>query len=300
MNPKYSASRFSAHNSCLQKYKLTYIDELVVENREFSVQKKGLIFHSIAEHTEIGESYESVFKRAEKEIADSGMTKEELEKYPLIKAIPGFYFWWQKYIEENVKNGFGLYKEQWEKGELAGMPLTGALDVCLINEQTTQFRIYDYKTGATAKLSDDYKNQLILYVYMLSKKFGVPENEIPERFKCYLFYPLAGIKDLDVTNAAKVEKLALKNTLEYRFTLEDYYDTIKRFSDVIADDASRDWSAVDQVKDANMDFSCSFCSFCGHPRYCKLTYDAGLTFPRSAKVMTKEESKIYRASQKTK
>ena len=299
MNPKYSASRFTTYSNCLQKYKLTYIDELVVENREFAVQKKGLVFHSIAENTSIGESYESLFKRAEQTIKDANFTDEELEKYPIIKAIPGFYFWWQKYVESSVKEGFMLYKEQWENGELCGEPLCGALDVCLINEQTKQFKIFDYKSGSQEKLSDGYKDQLLLYVYMLSKKYNIPDDKIVDSFKCYLFYPLAGIKDIDVTNAVKVEKRALKSTLEYRFTLEEYHDTIKRFSDIIEDTKKRDWEKLDQVENAKLDFSCGFCGFCGHPRYCKLSYDSGLTFPRSAKVMTKEESKIYRASQKT-
>lgn len=290
MNPKYSASRFSTYNSCLQKYKLSYVDELVVLNREFSVQKKGLVFHSIAENTEIGESFESVYKRAEKAIAESGMSEEELEKYPLIKAIPGFYYWWQTYVESNVKDGFTLYKEQWENSELLNEPLCGALDVCLINEQTKQFRIMDYKTGSKAHL-DGYENQLLLYVYMLAKRYEIPEEEIKDRFKCYLFYPLAGIKTIDVTDKSKVEKQALKNTLEYMFTLDEYKEAIKKFEEIITDTNTRDWNSLDPIKDASMSFGCSYCGFCGHPRYCKLTYENNLTFPRSAKVVTKEESK---------
>lgn len=136
MNPKYSASRFSTYSSCLQKYKLTYIDELVVANREFSVQKKGLVFHSIAEHTEIDDTYEDVYKKAEATIKEFGMTDEELEKYPILNAIPSFYFWWQKYVVDKVKNeGYTLNKECWENGMLNKAPLTGALDVCLIRHE---------------------------------------------------------------------------------------------------------------------------------------------------------------------
>lgn len=156
--------------------------------------------------------------------------------------------------------------------------------------------ICDYKTGSTAKISDDYKNQLLLYVYMLSQKYGYPI----ENFKCYLFYPLAGIKTIDVTNEAAVEKLALKNTLEVKFTQEEYDEAISKFSSIIDETNKKDWDSLDQLANANMSFGCSFCSFCGHPRYCKLTYDSGLTFPRSAKVMTKEESKLLHAKEKTK
>lgn len=295
MNQKYSASRFGTFSSCLNKYKLTYIDELTVEGREYSVQKKGLVFHKIAEETQIGESFDEVYKRAEKTINEANFSEDELEKYPVIKAIPGFYFWWQKYVEENVKNGYELFKEQWENGTLNGAPLVGALDVCLINKDTKQVKIFDYKSGSTGKISEQYKDQLLLYVYMLSQKYGY----LIENFKCYLFYPLAGIKTIDVTDKASVEKLALKNTLEVKFTHEEFDDAITKFSSIIDETNKRDWSALDQLEDANMSFGCSFCSFCGHPRYCKLTYDSGLTFPRSAKVMTKEESKLLHSKEKT-
>jgi hypothetical protein len=298
-NKNYSASRFGTFKDCLQKYKLTYIDELVVENREFSVQKKGLVFHKIAEETQVGESYDSIYKRAENEIASSGMTNEELEKYPLLKAIPGFYFWWQTYVENAVNNeGYSLFKEQWENSELNGEPLVGALDVCLINEKEKKFKILDYKSGSSAKLSDGYKNQLLLYVYMLAKKYNIPTNELTDRFKCYLFYPLAGIKTVDVNNKEAIQKLALKNTLEYKFTVDDYNDLVTEFSKIINETKTKDWSALDPLEAANLSFSCSFCGFCGHPKYCKLSYDSGLTFPHSAKVMTKEESKLLHASTK--
>lgn len=300
MNLKYSASRFSTYSSCLQKYKLTYIDELVVANREFSVQKKGLVFHSIAEHTEIDDTYEDVYKKAEATIKEFGMTDEELEKYPILNAIPSFYFWWQKYVVDKVKNeGYVLNKECWENGTLNKAPLTGALDVCLINEQEKKFVILDYKSGSSAKLSEGYCNQLLLYVYMLAQKYQIPENELTDRFRCYLFYPLAGIKNIDISDSAKVEKLALKNTLEYKFTLDDYHKLISDFSSIIDKTNETNWEDLDQVQSSNLSFSCSFCSFCGHPKYCKLSYDSGLFFPRSAKVMTKEEYKIWKESQKT-
>lgn len=297
MNPKYSASRFSAYKSCKLKYKLSYIDELVVENREFSVQKKGLVFHEIAENMQIGDTYETLKERAEKMIAESGMSEEELTKYPLMKALPGFYFWWQTYIEENVKNGFQILKEHWESGQLADAPLTGALDVLLINEETKQFRILDYKTGSIAKLDDGYKAQLLLYVYMLAEKYSIPHDEIKDRFKCYLYYPLAGLKSLDADDEAKVQKQTLKNTLEYMFTLDEYDDAIKEFESIIRDTETRDWNELDPATEAEMSFSCSFCGFCGHPRYCPLTNSNGMTFPHSAKVMTKEEQKALKSAQ---
>lgn len=338
MNPNYSASRFGTFNTCLQKYKLSYIDDLVVTGREFSVQKKGLVFHHIAEGTSIDETWDALIERAKKEISESGMTEEELEKYPVEKAISVFYAWWQAYIKEAWNKGYTrLFKEQWEKGTLDGEPLVGALDVLLINTrfenlptelrdrlinegkatedgkclklQSTAteedieecrasgatdkslFIIADYKSGSSPKLSEDYKNQLLLYVYMLSQKHRIPLDEITSRFKCYLFYPLAGIKNIDVADTTAVDKLMRKNTLRFDFTLDTYNEAIEHFTSIIRQTKERDWSKLDAENEANITFSCSFCSFCGHPRYCPLSYNSGLTFPRSAKVLTKEELK---------
>lgn len=289
-NPNYSASRFSTYNQCLLKYKYSYIDDLVVIGREFAVQKKGTIFHEIAEATQIGESYESVEKRALEKI-NAEMTPEELEKYPLQKVIPVFYEWWQRYVEAYVKDGYKLYKEQWEKGTLDGAPLVGALDVCLVNEDKKLFRIYDYKSSSSGKLSMGYKNQLLLYVYMLSQKYDVPQDEIRQRFKCYLFYPLAGVAKL--TDENRTEYM-LKNMLEYIFSDDEYEATISSFKKIIEDTKSKDWAGLDQMKDGTMSYSCSYCQFCGHPRYCQLTNKAGMTFPHSAKIMTKNEAKALK------
>lgn len=294
MNPNYSASRFSTYNQCLLKYKYSYIDDLVVVGREFAVQKKGTVFHQIAEETQIGESFDSVKARAEA-LVNKELSKEELEKYPVMNAIPGFYFWWQTYVEPYVKDGYKLYKEQWERGELDGAPIVGALDVCLVNEEKKLFHIYDYKTGSAAKISDGYKNQLLLYVYMLSKKYDVPEDEITKRFECYLYYPLTkDIRDIDINDEEKIKKLTLKNTLRCIFTDDEYQNTLKSFRKIIADTKSKDWASLDQMKDGNMSFSCSYCQFCGHPRYCALTNKAGMTFPHSAKIMTKDEAKALK------
>lgn len=295
MNPNYSASRFSTYDQCLLKYKYTYIDDLVVVGREFAVQKKGTVFHQIAEETQVGESYESVKTRAQA-LIDKELSKEELEKYPVMNAIPGFYFWWQNYVESYVKDGYKLYKEQWEKGTLDDVPIVGALDVCLVNEEKKLFRIYDYKTGSVAKLSDGYKNQLLLYVYMLAKKFSIPNDEVTQRFECYLYYPLTkDIRDIDLNDEDKVKSLTLKHTLRYVFTLEEYEKTLASFQKIIEDTKEKDWSSLDQMKDATMSFSCSYCQFCGHPRYCALTNKAGMTFPHSAKIMTKEEAKALKS-----
>ena len=70
MSNKYSASRFSCRSSCLQKYKLSYIQGIKVEGREFDVQQKGLAFHKIAEETSIDDTLEQLTERGLKTLAE--------------------------------------------------------------------------------------------------------------------------------------------------------------------------------------------------------------------------------------
>lgn len=153
------------------------------------------------------------------------------------------------------------------------------------------FKIYDYKTGSQAKLSEGYKNQLILYVYLLSQKYFIPEDEITSRFDCYLYYPLTkSVRDLNISDTKKVEEITYKNMLHYIFDDNEYINTLNKFKNIIKDTSLRDWNSLDPLIDGSMSYSCSYCQFCGHPKYCTLTYKAGMTFPHSAKVQTKQNT----------
>lgn len=296
MNPKYSASRIGTYHSCLQKYKLSYVDELVVLGREYDVQEKGLVFHKIAEETQPGESLESVTERALKAIETANFDKE---KYPLEKAIPVFYYWWQEYVEKYLAQGFEIFKEEWKNAEIDGTPLCGAIDVLMVNKETKEVRIYDYKTGSKAHL-DGYENQLMLYTWMMAKELGIPDEELTQKIKCYLFYPIAGVKTFDVSDEKKIEKYALKNTLQLSYTVNDIHSFIDSLKDIIRDTNERDWQNLDPIVNSEIGFSCSFCAFCGHPTYCPATYKADLRFPRSARVVTKEEAKKIAEAEKEK
>ena len=295
MNPKYSASRFGCYKGCLLKYKLSYIDELTDNGtRPFDLQTKGLVFHEIAEHTEVGESFESIMERAKKVIDSHEYDKE---KYPIEKAIPRFYYFWKNYVEKYVNEGYKLYKEEWKNDTISGEPLCGAIDLLLVNKNHLACNdskpaviIYDYKSGSSAKIGD-YSDQLTLYAYMMARELKISLVDIPKKIKSYLFFPLAGLAKADDSTEEKMIKNTLKNLLEYKFSLDEFKTTINSFEIIVEDSKTRDWSKIDPIKDSKVEFSCGFCAFSGHPKYCPVTYNAGLTFPHSAKIKTKQEWK---------
>lgn len=346
MSNKYSASRFSCRSSCLQKYKLSYIKGIKIEGRDFDVQQKGLAFHKIAEETSIDDTLPQITERGIATIAEHTFDKE---KYPVERALPVFYKWWQRYVVDLVKNQhYELFKEHWENSSIAGEPLCGAIDVLcfkgpvikttelndnlidlgnglaqvkyefiqgetITDEKTgekftdnskyrdfikdkeivskAQVRVYDYKTGSSVHL-EGYENQLLLYGYMIGKQLGYSAQDIIENFKFYLFYPLVGIKTRMATDE-KIEARMLKDVIEYKFSAEEYNNTLLDFEKAISEDKTKDWDAMDPKMNANITFSCGYCQFCGHPDLCPLSAASGLEFPDTATVVypSKEEEK---------
>lgn len=300
MNPKYSASRFGCYKGCLLKYKYTYVDELTDNGtRPFDLATKGLVFHKIAEETQVGESFDSIMERAKKVIDAHEYDKE---KYPVEKSIPRFHYFWKNYVEKYVNEGYELYKEQWKNDTIAGEPLCGAIDLLLVNKSNLEndkpaVLIYDYKSGSSAKIGD-YSNQLTLYAYMMARELGIKIEDIPKKIKSFLFFPLAGLKNADDSTEEKMIKNTLKNILEYKFSVADFKSTISAFEMIVNDTKSRDWSLIDPIKDSKVEFGCSFCCFSGHPKYCPVTYNAGVFFPHSAKIKTKQEWKAIEEAKK--
>lgn len=287
MNSRWSASRFGTYLGCKQKYRLTYIDDLVVIGRDSPLATKGLAFHEIAEQMNSSRTIEDLNKIAESVLQEKNFDKE---KYPVSKAIPRFYYWWKEYVSKYENQGFKVYRENWENGKIKDQPLTGAIDMLLINDNTKEVKIYDYKTGSQAKIAG-YENQLLLYAYMVAKRLNIPENEISDKISTYLFFPLAGLKDEELTDEKIAEKMMLKTMKQLVFTNEDVSNVISSFEKIVEDSDSMDWNTTNAESIATMSYACSFCSFCGHIKLCPASHKSGLMFPRKAKVFTKQQLK---------
>jgi hypothetical protein len=284
-NPRFSASRFSAFKGCRQKYKLTYKDELVVIGKAADVTEKGLAFHSIAEEMSTNMTEEDLLQVASNIINEREFDKE---KYPVIKSVPRLVYWWNYFVKPLEESGYEVRKEVWYNDVLAGAPVTGAVDCLIINEKEKKAEIIDYKTANTPNASS-YKNQLMFYAYLVGKQMGLTMEETAENIGTSIFFPLAGLdKDVDETT---MKDNTLKNMKRVLFTVDQMKEVVESFENIIKEDQQIDWDSITPSEGCQISYICNFCSFAGHPDYCPVTYKNGIYFPRSSKVVTKEESK---------
>jgi hypothetical protein len=282
-NPRWSYSRFSTFSSCQNKYNLSYQKELSVIGKEIAVQHKGLAFHEIAEMMNSKLSYEELMIMAQKKIDGKEFDQE---KFPVIKAIPRLWEWWQEFVTPFENQGYQLKKESWENGIIADKKIVGALDTLLIDEIKKEVRIYDFKTPKTPNASN-YSKQLILYAYLIGTRLGI--KNISEHVKLFVFFPLANLKDEELTDKAEAKKQAMKMMKQIDFTEDDIYNVVTEFEEIIKLDATIDWENADPRMLAQLNFTCSWCDFAGNKQYCPISYESGCRFPRKAKVITKEE-----------
>ena len=205
-------------------------------------------------------------------------------------------------INENLINlGNGLAQVKYEF--IQGDPKTGdntpykefIKDKEIVSK--AQVRVYDYKTGSSVHL-EGYENQLLLYGYMIGKQLGYSAQDIIDNFKFYLFYPLVGIKTRMATDE-KVTARMLKDVIEYKFSVDEYNNTLLAFERAIQDDQTKDWDSMDPKMNANISFSCGYCQYCGHPDLCPLSAASGLEFPDTATVVyPKDEEEDSKEEQK--
>jgi hypothetical protein len=283
LNPRWSYSRFSTFSSCQNKYNLTYQKELVVVGKEIAVQDKGLSVHQIAEQMNSNLSYEELLEIAKKDLEGRAFDQE---KFPILKAIPRLYEWWQEFIVPFEKNNFKLEKEHWERGTLLDKQVVGALDTLLINEISKDIRIYDFKTAKTANAST-YQKQLIFYAYLIGTRLGI--RNIPEKIKLFVFFPLANLLNEEVSDREIAKKQAMKMMKQIIYTNDDINTIVSEFEDIIKKDETIEWEKSDARETAQLSFYCSWCDFAGNKQYCPLSYESGCRFPRKAKIIHKNE-----------
>jgi hypothetical protein len=296
MNPRWSASRVSTYKSCKLKYKTTYIDEFVATGgTDADVTQKGLSIHEIAEWYDSSKSYDELVAFAQSHLDKADFDQE---KYPVIKAMPRFYQFWEKNVRALEALGFTLTKENWEHFEINNAKFVGALDVLLINPSTNEVRIFDYKSGKKAAINDDYRTQLLIYCLAIGQRLKMTPAEIVKNVKCYLFFPLAGITD-EESDSAIASKMMLKSLKELKYKEQDLRDVTEELTKIIDASNAEDWSTVDGMS-GSLSYACGWCPFAGglksqasHDSFtpCELSYKQGLRSSRGVKYVLKSELK---------
>jgi hypothetical protein len=262
-NPRWSASRLSTYKTCKLRYLNQYISEFFATGQEgVEVQQKGLVAHDIAEWLDSTKSYDELVAYAKQAIGDADF---DAEKYPILKAMPRLYRFWEKRVKALEAIGFTTQRECWEHPRLFNEEFTGAIDLILHNPSTGEVVIYDYKTGKTAKISEDYQTQLTLYAVAVGQRLGYDIPTIVAKTKCYLFFPLSGVTDDEATDSSICERNMLKAVKELKLSEKLIDDTLESIQHIVDDSNTRDWSTVGEL-DGDISFACSWCPYLASTR----------------------------------
>lgn len=293
MSKNWSASRLGTYNSCLLKYYYSYVnpyDSNQPVNDE--LQHKGLCFHETAEQMDSSKTKEEMEAALQAKIEEYNV---DTTQYPEDEALRRLLLFWPEFITPLEKKGYTVKKEDWAKGTIEGEPFVGALDLHLLGPKkpdgSQHIIIYDYKTAKTAAAAS-YKDQLVLYAYLLGMERGWTYQQIKDNIDLFVFFPFSTQKKgNDYDNM-------LSSVKRVNYTADDVESIIKKDVSTIRESHSIDWDHVDIANLGTSNFTCKFCPFLGtipDPetgfKGCKCSYDEGFRQIRGLKFHMRENKK---------
>lgn len=162
----------------------------------------------------------------------------------------------------------------------------------LINTYKVQKRhliIVDYKTAKTAAASS-YKEQLILYAYLIGLKYDWTYQQIKDNIELFIFFPFSEQKKGNDYNNM------LSSVKRVNFTADDVEKIINKDISTIRESESVNWDTVNLNTLGTKNFTCKFCPFLGTIpdsetgfMGCKCTYDEGYRQIRGLKFKLREQ-----------
>jgi RecB family exonuclease len=261
------------------------------------VQAKGLDCHEIMENFDSTKTYDDLVRMIQEKQSSADY---DTEKYDLLKSAPRLWRFWQDQVKSREDLGWKTAKEGWKNFHISkAKSFVGAIDLCLYGPNGEVW-IIDYKTGAQAKMSDDYARQLMIYSIAIGQQLGYSLDDIPEKIHLALFYPMANVKPEEESDPTICEKEMLRNLKVLEYTRFDLDGVIEFVDSVVDGTTHTDWENLDPVKDANMGYWCSWCPLLGSVKAqskvesfkpCELTYKSGSRSSRGLKFITKAEAK---------
>lgn len=292
---KWSASRISTFRSCPLKYYYTYVQKWICSKpANDEAARKGTCFHETVEHYYTGMPKEELHKILDEKLEEYNIDETVYHEHD---ALERFFLFWENRIASKEKEGYKMQQEGWANGELGGEHFFGALDLRVVNDSNGKIEIYDYKSGKTPSISK-YKDQLMLYSFLLGQEHGWDFKETAENIKLYLFFPLS-VQEKPITAEDKM----LASIKEIKYTPEMLEECINEYLTTINDIQNQDWSDLDSL--GNYQFLCNWCEHCGgNPnadgyKGCKASRDAGFHQERGVTYTLKEKVKLQETKTET-
>lgn len=294
----WSSSRVGTYEGCPLKYYYSYVrpfkSDVPVNT---TLADKGSCVHETIEQYHTGMSRDELLKILDEKCKKWNIindTEENKENYPKelrekvfdeTAAIDRFLLFWDYYVRGKESEGWIVRQEGEVRNEICGEPFIGKLDLYLESPDGDKYIIIDWKTGKSICASD-YKEQQILYAYLLSLNKGWSIEEAAERIKLYIFGPLAQ-QDKPITEFDKM----LASFKEIKYDAEDMKNIINNnYISVISEIKTINWEEVNTDLLGKHSFSCKWCQYLGSiPNKetgfsgCKCTYDLGFRQPRNVK-----------------
>lgn len=289
MAENYSNSRLKCFHTCKLKYYLQYIKKFDSSDTSKSpVTEKGLALHETAENFYSGITDEEAKKLMDSKILEHNVknldtiefdengyaldekgeiildkegnpcTKDNVpDAFPMYRALQRLKYFWKNFVEVKEQEGYVTKKEEEFRGEIEGKSFMGYLDLFL--DKGDAVIIGDYKTPKTINAAQ-YKEQLMLYAYLVGKQRGWDEDEIEKRIKLYVFFPFGDHKKEGLT---EVED-ALACLKQVKFTAFDLRDVIQTFYiNSIKEAEAFDWSQVTAFSGKYNQWTCKWCQYLG-------------------------------------
>ena len=262
----WSSTRLAVFESCKLKYDLTYNKGLYAEDTaQALVTRKGNAFHEFAEQYDPKWTATEALTASQELEIKYGLPEE----FSLAQPVTRFVDLYQKVIQPVIAAGGTLEREIKFAFNLNGEPFVAKLDI-LLKTVDNRFVIIDHKT----KKSTDtkmYASQMLLYVWALHLRHGIPFESLINNIDVQIFLPFASPKELSVQKLLKTIK----------FTTEDILAARDSRLAIIA--ATREpWDA-----EATLSKVCEFCPFAGMKAHCSLSASAGMTPTRGLAIKTR-------------
>lgn len=283
----WSASRISTYRQCPLKYYYTYVKKWVCSKpADTTAADKGTCFHETVEHFHTGMAHDELYKILEEKIVEYDV---DTTQYDEKAALERFFLFWNECVAKKELVGYQVKQESWASGEMGGEKFCGALDLFL--DRGDKCCIYDYKSGKTPSIAK-YKDQLMLYAYLIGQSKGWNMEETAENIKLYLFFPLS-----EQTKPITEKDKMLASVKEVKYDANVLRDCINGYLETIREIQAHNWDEENLDSLGCPAFPCNWCEHKGgNPndegyKGCKATRDQGFRQERFVTYHLKENKK---------
>lgn len=255
----WSVSKVDTYNGCKLRYKYQYIQKFVrFPDDGNKWANRGLSFHETVENYTTGSDVNKMRELLAENIKKYNVNVEEFD---VPSAFENFLVFWDYFVKPLESEGFRIHKEYKLNGNIIvddnAEEFVGYAD--LLCESDNKIKIFDYKVKK-AENPAHYRNQLLLYSYLIGKSKGWNLRQISNNIEVYIFYSLMPFdKDNPTEGMLRCMRRVPFDFSDLKNVLDEYFQkSISNINKV-------KWEEVSEF-DGTDSFACNFCPYQGADR----------------------------------